>query len=131
MAMGRNLVYQPWTEVMKTTLFRLWSVASSEAQIQHPHCTCSNQTRLISHIKLIANYLTETDWLCEMSMYICDWVCENQSSDCKTSLFFYLLYHNLITIYTIATKFSSLLQNLMSFLLQLMEMGYYILSGRC
>ena len=34
-----------------------------------------------------------------------------------------LLYHNLITIYTTATKSSSLLQKLKSFLLQLMEMG--------
>ena len=34
-----------------------------------------------------------------------------------------LLYHNLITIYTTATKSSSLLQNLMGFLLQLTEMG--------
>ena len=33
-----------------------------------------------------------------------------------------LLYHNLITIYTITTKSLSLLQNLMGFLLQLMEM---------
>ena len=32
-----------------------------------------------------------------------------------------LLYHNLITIYTTATKSSSLLQNLMGFLLQLAE----------
>ena len=34
-----------------------------------------------------------------------------------------LLYHNLITIYATATKSSSLLQNLMGFLLQLTEMG--------
>ena len=34
-----------------------------------------------------------------------------------------LLYHNLKTIYTTATKSSSLLQNLMGFLLQLTEMG--------
>ena len=33
-----------------------------------------------------------------------------------------LLYHNLLTIYTTATKCSSLLQNLMGFLLQLTEM---------
>ena len=33
-----------------------------------------------------------------------------------------LLYHNFITIYTTATKSSSLLQNLMGLLLQLMEM---------
>ena len=33
-----------------------------------------------------------------------------------------LLYHNLITIYTTATKSSSLLQNLMDVLLQLTEM---------
>ena len=33
-----------------------------------------------------------------------------------------LLHHNLITIYTTATKSSSLLQNLMGFLLQLTEM---------
>ena len=41
-----------------------------------------------------------------------------------------LLYHNLITIYTTATQSSSLLQNLMSFLLQLTEMGYCIQNGR-
>ena len=34
-----------------------------------------------------------------------------------------LLYHNLVTIYTTTTKSSSLLQNLMGFLLQLTEMG--------
>ena len=34
-----------------------------------------------------------------------------------------LLYHNLITIYTTATKSSSLLENLMGVLLQLTEMG--------
>ena len=34
----------------------------------------------------------------------------------------FLLYHNLLTIYTTAIKSSSLLQNFMGFLLQLMEM---------
>ena len=34
-----------------------------------------------------------------------------------------LLYHNLITIYTTATKSSTLLQNVMRFHLQLTEMG--------
>ena len=34
-----------------------------------------------------------------------------------------LLYHNFISIYTTATKSSSLLQNLMGFLLQLTETG--------
>ena len=34
-----------------------------------------------------------------------------------------LLYHDLITVYTTATKSSSLLQNFMGFLLQLTEMG--------
>ena len=34
-----------------------------------------------------------------------------------------LLYHNLITVYTTATQSSSLLQNLMGSLLQLIEMG--------
>ena len=33
-----------------------------------------------------------------------------------------LLYHNLMTIYTTATKSSQLLQNLMGFLLELTEM---------
>ena len=47
----------------------------------------------------------------------------------KLLSFLLLLYHNLITIYTTAT-ISSLLQNLMGFLLQLTEMGYYILNGR-
>ena len=41
------------------------------------------------------------------------------------------IIRNLITIYTTATKSSSLLQNLMNLLLQLTEMGYYILNGRC
>ena len=41
-----------------------------------------------------------------------------------------LLYHDLITIYTTATKSLSLLQNLMDLLLQLAEMGYLILNGR-
>ena len=35
-----------------------------------------------------------------------------------------------ITIYTTTTKSSSLLQNLMGFLLQLTEMTYYIMNGR-
>ena len=34
-----------------------------------------------------------------------------------------LLYHNLIIIYTTATKSSTLLQSLMGFLLELTEMG--------
>ena len=34
-----------------------------------------------------------------------------------------LLYHNLRTVYITATKSSSLLKNLMGFLLQLTEMG--------
>ena len=41
-----------------------------------------------------------------------------------------LLYHNLITIYTTATTSSSLLQNLMGFLLQLMEMEQFIQNER-
>ena len=41
----------------------------------------------------------------------------------KLPILLYLLYHNLITIYTTATKSSSLLQHLMGFLLQLTEMG--------
>ena len=45
-------------------------------------------------------------------------------------IIFALSYCNLITIYTTTTKSSSPLQNLMGFLLQLMEMGYFILSGR-
>ena len=39
------------------------------------------------------------------------------------SVFAVSLLNNLITIYTTATKSSSLLQNLMDFLLQLTEMG--------
>ena len=42
-------------------------------------------------------------------------------------ILFTLLYHNLITIYTTATKSSSLLEG---FHLKLMEMSYYILNGR-
>ena len=41
-----------------------------------------------------------------------------------------LIYHKLITIYTTATSTPSILRHLMSFLLQLMEMEYYILNGR-
>ena len=41
-----------------------------------------------------------------------------------------LLYHNLLTIYTTATKSSSLLQNLMGFLLLLTELGHCIRNGR-
>ena len=41
-----------------------------------------------------------------------------------------LLYHNLTTIYTTIAKSSSLLQNLMGFLLQLTKMRYFILNGR-
>ena len=43
----------------------------------------------------------------------------------KNANFLPLLYHNIITIYTIATKSTSLLQNLMRFLLQLMEMRFH------
>ena len=42
----------------------------------------------------------------------------------------FLLYHNLITIYTTTTKSSSLLQNLMCIFLQLAEMGHCVLNGR-
>ena len=49
----------------------------------------------------------------------------------KTSpIFAFLLYHNLITVYSTTTKPSSLLQNLMGFLLQFTEMGYFILNRR-
>ena len=43
------------------------------------------------------------------------------TKDCQ--LLVCLLYHKLITINTTTTKSSSLLQNLMGFLLQLTEMG--------
>ena len=56
-------------------------------------------------------------------MYICDWACKNRPSECKNHRFLAcLLYYTLITTYTTATKSLSLLQNLMGFLLQLMEM---------
>ena len=48
----------------------------------------------------------------------------------KIANFLSLLNHNLITIYTTPTKSSSLLQNLMGFLLQLMEMRQYIQNRR-
>ena len=41
-----------------------------------------------------------------------------------------LLYHNLKTVNITATKTSSLLQNLVVFLLQLTKSGFYILNGR-
>ena len=46
---------------------------------------------------------------------------------CQFSLL--LLYHNLMTIYITTSKPSSLLQNLMGFLLQLTQSGFYILNG--
>ena len=62
---------------------------------------------------------------------ICDRACKNRSSEHKKSLIFVVfLYHNIITIYTTATKSSSLLQNLMGFPLQLTEIEYCILNGR-
>ena len=49
-------------------------------------------------------------------MIICDRACKNRSSERKNRRFLAcLLYHNLITIYTIATKSLSLLQNLKAF----------------
>ena len=56
--------------------------------------------------------------------------CIHVTRPAKITDFLSLLYHNLITIYTTATESSLLLQNLMGFLLQLTEMGYYILNGR-
>ena len=44
----------------------------------------------------------------------------------KVPIFLHLLYHNVLTIYTNATIYLSMLQNLMGFLLQFTEMGYYI-----
>ena len=41
-----------------------------------------------------------------------------------------LLYHNLITIDTTETKSSSLLQNLMGYLMHVTEMGYGIWNER-
>ena len=53
----------------------------------------------------------------------CDWACKNRPCEHKKLLILpCLLYHNLITVYTTAAKPSSLLQNLMGFLLQLTEM---------
>ena len=54
-----------------------------------------------------------------------DRTCENRPCERKKNrrLLACLLYHNLITIYNTATKSSLLLQNLVGFLLQLMEMG--------
>ena len=48
----------------------------------------------------------------------------------KMLIFLSLPYRNIITVYTTTTKSSSILQNLLAFLLQLTEMGYYILNGR-
>ena len=64
--------------------------------------------------------------------YTCDQACENRPSEHKNCRYFPSLpYHNQITIYITTTKSSSLLQNLMGFLVvQLTEMEYYILNGR-
>ena len=57
------------------------------------------------------------------SINVCDRACKNRPCECKKSpILACLLYHNFITVYTTATKSLSLLQNLMGFLLQLMEM---------
>ena len=62
---------------------------------------------------------------------ICDRAYENRPPEHKKCRFLTcLLYHNLITIYTTATKSSLLLQNVKGFLLHLMEMGYCIRNGR-
>ena len=50
------------------------------------------------------------------------------TKNCRFYLF--LLYHTFITIYTTTTKSPSPLQNLMGFLLQFMELGYYVLNKR-
>ena len=67
-----------------------------------------------------------------MLLTICDWACKNRPSEHKkfTNFFSFLLYHNLITIYTTTTKSSSLLQNIIGYLLQLTELGYYLLNER-
>ena len=44
--------------------------------------------------------------------------------------FLFLYYRNLMTVYTTTTKSLSLLDNLTDFLLQLTEMGYYIINRR-
>ena len=60
-----------------------------------------------------------------------DQTCNNRPSECKKLLIFLdLFYHNSKTIYINTTKSSSLLQNLVGFLLQLTEMRYYIWNGR-
>ena len=67
-------------------------------------------------------------WLCYNN---CDRACENQPPEHKKCRFLArLLYYNLITIYTTATKSSTLLKNLMGFLLQLTEKGQCIWNKR-
>ena len=57
--------------------------------------------------------------------YICDQACENQPCECKKIAdFLSLLYHNLLIFYVNKTKCLLLLQNLMGFLLQVMETNY-------
>ena len=62
-----------------------------------------------------------------MIFVICDRACENKPREHKNRRFFpSLLYPNLQTIDTNKIKSLSLLQNLMGFLLKVMEMAYYI-----
>ena len=73
--------------------------------------------------KLLQHFHTYSN----INTLICDWACKSWPSECKNGWFLvFLLYHNLITI---CNKIWSLLQNLMGFLWQLMEMQYYILNG--
>ena len=85
-------------------------------------CICIYSYIVMSY--LLHNTYTYVHKLNVVYIRICDRACGNRPSEHKKSpILLCFLYHNLITIYTTATKSSSLLQNLMAFLLQLTEMG--------
>ena len=76
------------------------------------------------HLKVHVSIVATNSINIEVDISICDRACENRPCEHKNGQFLAcLLYHNLINIYTTATKSSSLLENLMGFLLQFTEMG--------
>ena len=87
------------------------------------HCVYVEMTGLNSSVKFVFNVLIVVVSGQQLK------ACKNWPSECKMISSFFL-YHILIIIYTTTTKFSSLLWNLMGFLLHFTETGYYILNGR-
>ena len=105
------------------TMIKQWTILMFE---QHKaQCGCH-------FLYLLYLLLTHIAWqkiIPYIYIYICDRACKNQPPERK-KISSSLLYHSLTTVYTTTTKSSPLLLNLMSFLLQVMEMKYYILNGR-